>query len=72
MPLVYTAAYLVDDPTLIPTAGVSACALCRTAVAFTTRADFSFLRGVLVVESLAALGLIVASIIFEFTLGLIF
>ena len=74
VPLLYTAAYLVDDPTLIPTAGVIACALFLglTAVAFTTRADFSFLRGLLVVGSLVALGLIVASIVFGFTLGLIF
>lgn len=39
---------------------------------FTTRADFSFLRGVLVVGSLVALGLIVVSLVFGFTLDLIF
>jgi hypothetical protein len=43
-----------------------------TVVAFTTRTDFSFLRGVLVIGGFVALGLIVASILFGFTLGLIF
>jgi FtsH-binding integral membrane protein len=43
-----------------------------TLVAVTTRADFSFLRGVLVLGSLLALGLIVASLLFGFNLGVIF
>ena len=41
-----------------------------TLVAVTTRADFSFLCGVL--GSLLALGLIVASLLFEFDLGVAF
>jgi uncharacterized protein len=43
-----------------------------TVVALTTRTDFSFLRGVLVIGGFVALGLIAASILFGFTLGLIF
>jgi FtsH-binding integral membrane protein len=39
---------------------------------FVTRRDFSFLRGILVVSSFAALGIIVASAIFGFHLGVIF
>ena len=41
-------------------------------MAFTTRADFSFLRGILVIGFFVALGLIVASLIFGFELGVIF
>jgi len=74
VPLLYVAAYLVDDPTLIPTAALitGALFLGLTAVVFTTRADFSFLRGIIVVGSLVAFGLIVASLIFGFTLGVVF
>ncbi len=43
-----------------------------TAVVFTTGKDFSFLRPALTIGFFVALGLIVASIIFGFSLGLIF
>ncbi len=43
-----------------------------TLVAFTSGADFSFLRGFLIIGGLVALGLIVASILIGFTLGLVF
>jgi FtsH-binding integral membrane protein len=43
-----------------------------TFVAFKTRRDFSFLRGLLMWGSLCALGLIVAAVIFGFTLGPVF
>ncbi len=43
-----------------------------TFTAFTSGADFSFLRGALTIGSFVALGLIVASILFGFTLGLLF
>lgn len=43
-----------------------------TTVAFTTKADFSFLRGALTIGGFVALGLIVCSILFGFQLGLIF
>jgi FtsH-binding integral membrane protein len=41
-------------------------------VCFTTRTDFSFLRGILAIGGMVALGLIVCSVIFGFTLGLAF
>ncbi|HEY5952141.1 MAG TPA: Bax inhibitor-1 family protein, partial [Kofleriaceae bacterium] len=43
-----------------------------TATVFITKKDFSFLRGVVTVGMFAALGIIVASILFGFTLGLVF
>ena len=43
-----------------------------TAAVFITKKDFSFMRGALVVLSFAALGLIVMSLIFGFSLGLVF
>lgn len=43
-----------------------------TVFVFATKKDFSFMRGLLVVVSLAALGLIIAGAIFGFTLGLWF
>jgi FtsH-binding integral membrane protein len=43
-----------------------------TVTAFTTRADFSFLGVILKVVGCVALGVIVCSLIFGFTLGLIF
>ena len=43
-----------------------------TATVFLTKKDFSFLRGILTVMSFAALGVILASMIFGFALGAIF
>lgn len=43
-----------------------------TLTVFITRKDFSFLRGTLVIASFAALGVIVASAVFGFSLGLLF
>jgi FtsH-binding integral membrane protein len=43
-----------------------------TGIVFVTRKDFSFLRGILMFGGLAAMGLIVASIVFGFTLGMFF
>ncbi len=43
-----------------------------TGIVFVTRKDFSFLRGVLALAGIAALGLIVLSLIFGFTLGMFF
>ncbi len=43
-----------------------------TAVVFTTGKDFSFLGGVLRIGGMVALGLIVASVIFGFSLGIVF
>lgn len=43
-----------------------------TATVFITKKDFSFLRGVITVGMFAAMGIIVASMLFGFTLGLVF
>ncbi len=43
-----------------------------TVVVFATRADFSFMRSVLIFGSFAALGLIVVAIVFGFQLGVLF
>ncbi len=43
-----------------------------TTVAFVSGKDFSFLRPILSILSMAALGLIIASMIFGFSLGLVF
>ena len=43
-----------------------------TAVAFTTGRDFSFLRGIITMGGFIALGLIICSMVFGFSLGLIF
>ena len=74
LPLMILAVLISDDPTVVPAAAIITGLLFAglTLVAFTTRADFSFLRGVLIIGGLVALGLIVASYIFGFTLGVIF
>ena len=73
LPLMYAAVYY-SDPTVLPAAALITGLLFAglTLVAFTTRADFSFLRGIVVIGGLVALGLIVASLLFGFTLGVIF
>ncbi len=73
LPLMFIAANF-SDPTVIPAAALITGLLFvgLTAVAFLTGTDFSFLRGALVIGSFVALGLIVASIIFGFTLGVVF
>ncbi len=60
------------DRDVIPIAGLLTLLLVAglTAVVVVTRTDFSFLRGGLVVGGFLALGAIVASILFGFTLGL--
>jgi FtsH-binding integral membrane protein len=62
------------DPTVLPSAALVTgfLFLGLTLIAFFSGADFSFLRGFLIVGGLVALGLIVASILIGFNLGLIF
>jgi FtsH-binding integral membrane protein len=73
LPLLYIAAYF-SSPDVIPTAGIITALLFGglTLVAFTTGHDFSFLGGLLKVGGFVALGVIVASILFGFSLGLFF
>lgn len=72
-PLLYVAAYF-SDPSVIPTAGVITLFLFGglTAVAFTSGKDFAFLGGILKIGGMVALGLIVCSLLFGFSLGLFF
>ncbi|MGB3493530.1 MAG: Bax inhibitor-1 family protein [Elainellaceae cyanobacterium] len=72
-PLLYIAAYY-SDPTAIPTAAILTLLMFvgLTTVALTTKTDFTFLGGILKIGGFVALGLIICSAIFGFTLGLIF
>ncbi|MEW6496747.1 MAG: Bax inhibitor-1 family protein [Cyanobacteriota bacterium] len=72
-PLLYIAAYF-SDPSVLPTAAILTLLLFAglTAVAFTTRKDFTFLGSILTIGGFIALGLIICSAIFGFTLGLVF
>jgi FtsH-binding integral membrane protein len=77
VPLLYLARRMdaqIAGPGIIPTAAVATLGLfgLMTAVVFVTRKDFSFLRTVLVFGGLAALGFIVAGVVFQFALGVVF
>ena len=73
LPLMYVAVNF-SDPTVLPAAGTitGLLFLGLTIVAFTTRADFSFLRGIIIIGSFIALGSIAASLLLSFTLGVLF
>jgi FtsH-binding integral membrane protein len=73
VPMMYLAVFY-SSPDLLMNAAVLTGFLFAglTAVCFTTRKDFSFLRGALTIGGVVALGLIVSSILFGFTLGLAF
>lgn len=72
MPIIYMATRYAPD--VLPNAALITLALVGgiTFTAFTTRKNFSFLGPILGVGGIVALGVIVASIIFGFSLGLIF
>lgn len=74
LPLLYVAAFKSGDPALIPMAGVITGLLFvgLTATAFMSGVDFSFLRGALIIGGMIAMGVVVCSILFGFTLGLVF
>lgn len=73
IPLMYMAAQYAGG-SLIGKAGLITTGLFAglTAVALTTKKDFSFLRSALTIGGFVAIGLIVASIMFGFSLGLWF
>ncbi len=73
-PLILVATVYAKDPLLLPMAGILTLFLFGglTILALTTKTDYSFLRGFLVVGGLAALGIIVVGAIFGFSLGLWF
>ncbi|MEP6787835.1 MAG: Bax inhibitor-1 family protein [Acidobacteriota bacterium] len=74
VPLLYIAAYYSGDPSVILKAGVVSLGLFAglTLTVFVTRTDFSWLAPILGIGGFAALGFIVASAIFGFTLGNVF
>jgi len=73
-PLLYFVVDVADQPEIIPMAGVMTLMLFGglTATVFLTKKDFSFLRGGLAVATMAAMGVIVAGILWGFHLGLVF
>lgn len=73
VPLIYiAAAYSSAD--VLPTAGILTLLLFGglTAIVFTTRKDFSFLRSILTIGGFIAIGLIICSIFIGFNLGIVF
>jgi len=73
-PLLFVAAHYAKDPYIIHKAGLFTLLIFAglTGTVFITRKDFSFLRGILMIGSFAALGIIIASMAFGFHLGTIF
>jgi FtsH-binding integral membrane protein len=73
VPILYVAAFY-SSPEVIPMAAMitGGLFLGLTAVVFTSGINFSFLRGALIIGGFVAIGVIVASIIFGFSLGIIF
>lgn len=73
-PLILIAAFYSGDPRLLPMAAVLTLFLFGglTLLALTTKTDYSFLRGFLMVGGIIALGMIVAGMLFSFSLGLWF
>jgi FtsH-binding integral membrane protein len=74
LPMIYMATVMTGDFSLITQAGLitAAMVLGISAVALTTKKDFSFMGGFLKITGFVALGLIVVSIIFPISLGLWF
>jgi len=73
VPILYLAVFY-SSPDVLPNAALLTGLLFAglTAVAFTTRTDFSFLGGILTIGGLLALGAIVGGVVFGFGLGLLF
>ena len=73
LPMLYMAVHF-SSPDVLSKAGLMTLVLFGglTFVAFTTRKDFSFLRGMLAIGGFIALGVIMVSILFGFSLGLFF
>jgi len=63
-----------SSPEVLPMAGILTLGLFGglTLVVFTTKKDFSFLRGILSIGFMLAIGLIVCAVLFGFNLGLVF
>ncbi|HMQ05105.1 MAG TPA: Bax inhibitor-1 family protein [Pyrinomonadaceae bacterium] len=74
VPLIMLSTYYASDGTVLLKAGVVTLGLFLgiTATVFITRSDFSFLGPIIAIGGFTALGFIVASAIFGFSLGSIF
>ena len=74
IPTLFVAIHYTKDPTILPTAAILTLSIFGglTAAAFVTKKDFSFLGPILSVVTLLMIGLIVAGLIFGFTIGLWF
>lgn len=74
VPMLFIASYYSGGIDVIAKAGIVSLGLFLgiTAVVFLTRADFSFLGPIIAIGGFVALGFIVASLIFGFSLGSIF
>ncbi len=74
VPMIWIATYYSGDASVLAKAGIVTLGLFLgiTATVFITRSDFSFLGPILAMGGFAALGFIVASAIFGFTLGNLF
>ena len=74
VPLIMVATYYSGDASVLMKAGIVTLGLFLgiTLTVFITRSDFSFLAPVLAIGGFAALGFIIASAIFGFTLGTVF
>lgn len=74
LPLLYIAAHYADDSNIIGKAGVYTAIIFGglTGVVFLTKKDFSWMRQILFVAGLAALGVLVASLLFGFNLGTLY
>ncbi|MEZ5480567.1 MAG: Bax inhibitor-1 family protein [Thiolinea sp.] len=73
-PAILMALNFAPNPNVLPAAALLTLVLAGgiTFTAFSTKKDFSFLRPAITIGSFVALGVIVASIIFGFSLGLFF
>ena len=74
VPLIWMATYYSGDTDVLAKAGIVTIGLFLgiTATVFITRSDFSFLGPILAIGGFAALGFIVASALFGFSLGNVF
>ena len=73
-PMILMALNFAPNPNALPAAGLLTLMLAGglTFTAFSTKKDFSFLRPAITIGTFVALGVIVASMIFGFSLGLFF
>ncbi|HJS52615.1 MAG TPA: Bax inhibitor-1 family protein [Pyrinomonadaceae bacterium] len=74
VPLIFMATYYAGDASVLLKSGIVTLGLFLgiTATVFITRSDFSFLGPIIAIGGFTALGFIVASAIFGFTLGSVF